>query len=827
MYQVIENGQLGIFQSPTGTGKSLSIICGALRWLKDHNERERNEITDNIKSIEKSISKLGSKTDDWITAQAEEIELTRKLNKLKIYQNNITEYDKKIDKLSQKRKQKKHVVVDNTSLQAGSNFEEDEDEMLLEEVTETEEGVSDEEDDREKYAPVKILICSRTHSQLSQLVGEIVKSPFASNTRTVSLASRQNYCINPTIMKLKNLSLINERCLDMQSKSKKSVKTDPDGKVLKKQKSSSQCPYNKQQNIDDLKDVTLQEIHDVEDLITQGRQLHACPYYASRTAASDAQIVLLPYNTLLHKSTRDASGIRLKNNVVIIDEAHNLLEALAQMYSTEITYKQLDETQQRLKNYKQKYSKRFSAYNLLCINQLLYIISSLIRLLDKLSQGNSQSEVYTVENFVLTAEIDNYNLFKLLKFCWDTKISNKLHSFSMKFPLQPPTVEKSTRTKVQEFLRSIENKNKEEPVQEGENAKIIPAYTGNPLLSFISFIEALTSAYEDGRIIFYKSDDKKQNKLQFLLLNPTQHFKDIVQDARTVIVAGGTMKPIAEFRNRLFVGSGALPERIVEFSCDHIIPPENILPLVVTKGEKNEELLFNFETRFKMGTCIKHVLQEVCDLVKGGIVVFFPSYKYESWVHQQLSGVNFGKPLFREPQDSGSVDTVLVAYANAIQKVNSSGAILFSVVGGKLSEGLNFSDDLGRCVVVVGLPYANLYSPELKEKMSYLDKTEGKGAGQQFYEALCMKSVNQCIGRAVRHKNDYACVLLLDVRYDRPTRKNSLPGWIKRSIRTCTFNEGKSLIKNILQHHKCNLIHLYNHEKSRKQVYGESIKEMV
>jgi chromosome transmission fidelity protein 1 len=52
-----------------------------------------------------------------------------------------------------------------------------------------------------------------------------------------------------------------------------------------------------------------------------------------------------------------------------------------------------------------------------------------------------------------------------------------------------------------------------------------------------------------------------------------------------------------------------------------------------------------------------------------------------------------------------------------------------------------------------------------------------------------MKAVNQSIGRAVRHKNDYATILLLDERYNRTLNKNALPDWIKRSLKTFTFQE--------------------------------------
>ena len=37
-------------------------------------------------------------------------------------------------------------------------------------------------------------------------------------------------------------------------------------------------------------------------------------------------------------------------------------------------------------------------------------------------------------------------------------------------------------------------------------------------------------------------------------------------------------------------------------------------------------------------------------------------------------------------------------------------------------------------------------------------------SGNSYYQNLCMRAVNQSIGRAIRHANDYAAILLVDRR---------------------------------------------------------------
>lgn len=50
---------------------------------------------------------------------------------------------------------------------------------------------------------------------------------------------------------------------------------------------------------------------DIEDLLKTADHTGGCPYYASRRSLPFLQLVLLPYNLILNRSSREALGIDL------------------------------------------------------------------------------------------------------------------------------------------------------------------------------------------------------------------------------------------------------------------------------------------------------------------------------------------------------------------------------------------------------------------------------------------------------------------------------------------------------------------------------------
>lgn len=182
--------------------------------------------------------------------------------------------------------------------------------------------------------------------------------------RYLTLGSRKNLCIHPTVSKLRSMTAINERCLELQ------------------QPSTERCPFmpskENQALVSDFRDHSLATIRDIEDLGSLGRKIGICPYYASRAVIRPSEIVTLPYPLLLQKSARDALGISLKGHVVIIDEAHNLMDAISGIYGTSVTFGQLKKSRAQLMFYLQKFKNRLKGKNRVYVAQVLRFVDSLV-----------------------------------------------------------------------------------------------------------------------------------------------------------------------------------------------------------------------------------------------------------------------------------------------------------------------------------------------------------------------------------------------------------------------------------------------------------------
>ncbi|XP_038029387.2 ATP-dependent DNA helicase DDX11 isoform X1 [Anas platyrhynchos] len=849
LYAALQAGQVGIFESPTGTGKSLSLICGALTWLRDFEEKKKQEEARLLALEDKEEkqplasdepgrpdSKGSSGEPDWITAFVQKKEEQDMVNKLKEEQIRRKKREERLEKIrhnvqlkyAAKRKRseedetKRLLQLSKEALSEGAGAEvleqldHNEEELILAEYESDEEkkvasGLEeDDDDDLEEEHVTKIYYCSRTHSQLSQFVHEVQKSPFGKDTRLVSLGSRQNLCVNEEVRRLGALQLINDRCTEMQ-KNKHEKKSGEETEGKKRRVSRATCPFYSYEQMQFLRDEVLVEVKDIEQLVALGRETKACPYYGSRYAIPAAQLVVLPYQMLLHEATRSAAGIKLKDQVVIIDEAHNLIDTITCIHSAEVSGSQLCCAHSQLQQYMERYRKRLKAKNLMYIKQILYLLERFVAMLGGNVNQNPSCQAVSqtgtvlksINDFLFQSQIDNINLFKVQRYCERSLISRKLFGFVERYGNPATTVRTNKENQrvagLQNFLLTLQQGSEKEartlqsPPVEPENEQLRAA---SPLMQIEGFLSALTNANEDGRVILNRQGTVAQSSLKFLLLNPAVHFAKVVKECRAVIIAGGTMQPVADFREQLLSCAGVDPARVVEFSCGHVIPPENILPIILCSGPSNQQLEFTYQTRDlpQMMDETGRILCNLCNVVPGGVVCFFPSYDYEKQVHAHwektglLTRLAAKKKIFQEPKKANQVEQVLAEYAKCIKRCSQSagqmtGALLLSVVGGKMSEGINFSDDLGRCVIMVGMPYPNIKSPELQEKMTWLDKTMPRAAGpapsRVLIENLCMKAVNQSIGRAIRHQKDFASILLLDHRYARPAIFSKLPQWIR------------------------------------------------
>lgn len=75
-----------------------------------------------------------------------------------------------------------------------------------------------------------------------------------------------------------------------------------------------------------------------------------------------------------------------------------------------------------------------------------------------------------------------------------------------------------------------------------------------------------------------------------------------------------------------------------------------------------------------------------------------------------MKKMNEIKEVIIEPKKSSDMDKVMEDYCKKAK--TRKGAILFAVCRGKISEGIDFTDELARAVFIVGVPFP----PKLEKK---------------------------------------------------------------------------------------------------------------
>ncbi|KAF9462983.1 helicase C-terminal domain-containing protein [Collybia nuda] len=828
LYSTIEEKKVTIIESPTGTGKTLSLLCASLTWLADDKDRARKGKLDAFAGEDD-----GAK--DWVIEQTRE-RVRREL------EADERDYEDRLRKARNrealiKRKANARVVKRPRFDPKPGRDDDIDDDRFLPEI----EAQGDTEDmnispalralmakvdkpskpgylDNEvEPTCTKIYYASRTHSQLAQVLPELRRLKLklqinshhpqnwgvavasgkrgadgsdddedtpAPHSRAVSLGSRKQLCINDELR---------ARARDL----------DEGCRELLAEKRDKRCPYlppiGEDTRMLDFRDQILASPKDIEDLAAVGKMIGTCPYYGSRRAIPQAELVTLPYNLLLQRTAREALGIDLTDQIVIIDEAHNLIPTLLSISTTRLPFSTLTTSLQQVGIYVSKFRNRLGAENMLHLRRLVVFLDALKRytlewkdsrrnnsaVRSQETHAGEKAEIMTVAELLerLGRKAAGVNLMEIEAYLRRSKVARKIAGYS----------DKETR----------KNGN-------GDHLQMVKRGAVPPLHVVEAFLISLTGNNEDGRVTFslYEKPDQEGIEIKYQLLNPSPQFQDVVDVARSVILAGGTMSPISDVVNQLF---SYLPqEKLSSFSCGHIIPSSSLLTLVVTKGPRGGELDYKARKQGNSAVIAElgQILLNFVGIIPGGMIVFFPSYNFlnaakVAWKSTDYLGkISVKKKIFFEPEEAAEVDRVLQEYSAAIQ-INTRGALLFAVIGAKLSEGLNFADDLARAVVVVGVPFANLGSPELRERMDYVKQLENKrgpkkGPGQknadaELYENMCMNAVNQSIGRAIRHQGDWASLILLDSRYASSSIRNKLPKWIGSGI---TITDGFGQVVN-------------------------------
>ena len=622
---------------------------------------------------------------------------------------------------------------------------------------------------RQKKYGGKIIYTTRTHSQISQVMRELRKTCY--KPRTAVLASRDRSCVNSDIRKNISGNILNIKCR------KNCVKCAYYNGVLSDKREKN-------------------NMLDIEELFKNGKEQTFCPFYQQiEIAKSYSDIVFMPYNYIFDEDISKIMEINITNDIIIIDEAHNIRRVCEDSKSIEIkntdfddifsdldAFLKLDENEELISNFfqlKPKNKKKELLKSEIPKEDIKEEKKAIQKIKDKIDEfqimsNHSKGQKLTFNEFfdLFLSKDENSNIKKkkiVKKEHKDDELSCDSNSY-----ISINISDSITSSNLEEHISFLEllNKNFQEIFEKGTKISILIKILNmiNQLMLNI-ILKKNYIFYMEEKIKEKINEETKETKIEkiknfyIFCFSPHLGFSDILNsNPYSIIFTSGTLSPFKLYENELQIKFD------IAFENKHIIPNEQINFNILSNYEGGiYRFDYNNRKDIKMIKALGNEIVNYCKQVQtGGILVFFTSFYYLNECKKVWDNCGIRKEIEKykklyidSSKDKNSMKQIKDNYNNNY--------IFFSVHRGIASEGIDYSDDSARAVICIGIPFADISDNRVKLKIEYLNslRKDDKNliSGYEWYDADAMTAVNQSLGRVIRHKNDFGTMLCIDERY--------------------------------------------------------------
>ncbi|XP_031560838.1 Fanconi anemia group J protein homolog [Actinia tenebrosa] len=643
----------------------------------------------------------------------------------------------------------------------------------------------------------KIYFGTRTHKQVAQITRELGKTAYK-DIKMCILASREHTCIHPRVSTGRNK---NEECR----------------KLLDNAVKGETCSYYPKAttlgNQANIKRLGLTSAWDIEDLTRVGKKLRACPYYAARELMKEADIVFCPYNYLIDPKIRQQMEIELKDQIVVLDEAHNVEDSARESASLTITAMDLKET---MDDIDKMISWRIMPNN---YQPLHLMCGNLMRWMTKNSEGRMKDRGFEQAVSVMSGTDILEGLREAGMTAGAYTMYQNLFGEIMAADRDPDMQYEKTSPSPHSIM-----------ILEGLFLVLgyIFGHDGKYLSDYRVTIQKTAVVVRGEKLpgmwkrAGYGTKKEWTYSLNFWCFNPAVVFSFIGSQARSIILTSGTLSPMSSFASELGV---PFP---IKLEANHVIANSQVWVGTLAVGPSNSPInaSYRFSETFSFQDDIGNLLLEVCEKIPHGVLCFFPSYNMMDKVSRRWQSTGLWSKLLQkklvlsEPRggDKTDFDDVMHEFYQAIRRsegeddegvdsddedycVNTGGALFLAVCRGKVSEGLDFADNNARAVITVGIPFPNTKDLKVDLKRKYNDEHTSKRGllnGSEWYEIQAFRALNQALGRCIRHKQDWGAILLVDERFSKmPRYSNSISKWVRQRIQHYkNFNQAIGSLKD-------------------------------